>query len=164
MIVWWSSVLILASAIGSLLVAGVLFAFSSFVMAGFSRLPAEQGMLAMQSINVTVITPSFMLPFFGTAAICVVLVATSYSRWGASSEALLLGGCFLYLAGCMGVTVFGNVPLNDALAAADPKATEGRAFWEQFIGEWTIWNHVRTTASLLAGILFLAVSTLRTRL
>jgi hypothetical protein len=37
-------------------------------MPALSRLPAAQGIAAMQSINVAVITPSFMGALFGTAA------------------------------------------------------------------------------------------------
>ncbi|WP_010496926.1 hypothetical protein [Paenibacillus elgii] len=48
-----------ASALGSGLIAGLFFAFSTFVMSALARLPAEQGIAAMQSINVTVLNPLF---------------------------------------------------------------------------------------------------------
>jgi uncharacterized membrane protein len=60
-------------AIGSALVAGIFFAFSTFVMQALGRIPAEQGITAMQSINITVINPLFMLAFLGTGAVCLVL-------------------------------------------------------------------------------------------
>jgi hypothetical protein len=41
---------------------GVFFAFSSFVMAALRRLPAAQGIAAMQSIHVTAVTPVFHDP------------------------------------------------------------------------------------------------------
>src|SRR5258705_6992637 len=43
------------TALGAGLVAGVFFAFSSFVMAALARLPPAQAIAAMQSINVTVV-------------------------------------------------------------------------------------------------------------
>jgi len=58
-----------AAALSSGLVAGVFFAFSSFVMPALGRIRPDQGIAAMQSINVTVITPGFMLALFGTAVI-----------------------------------------------------------------------------------------------
>jgi uncharacterized membrane protein len=60
--------LTLFAALGCGLVAGVFFAFSTFVMKALARLPAPQGIAAMQSINVIVINPWFMTAFLGTAA------------------------------------------------------------------------------------------------
>jgi hypothetical protein len=72
--------LALFSALGCGLVAGVFFAFSSFVMNALARLPAAQGIAAMQSINVVVINPLFMTAFLGTAAACVLLAISSVLR------------------------------------------------------------------------------------
>ena len=52
--------LTLFAALGCGLVAGVFFAFSPFVMKALARLPAEQGVAAMQAINVAAITFAFM--------------------------------------------------------------------------------------------------------
>ena len=56
------------AAVGSGLMAGLLFAFSNFVMKALTRLPPEQGMAAMQLINVTIINPvssyCFLEPLF----------------------------------------------------------------------------------------------------
>ena len=49
--------LALLTAVGCGLMAGLFFAFSNFVMKALVRLPSEQGMAAMQHINVTVINP-----------------------------------------------------------------------------------------------------------
>ena len=49
--------LTLVTALGCGLSAGALFAFSSFVMRALARLPAAQGIAAMQSINVVAVTP-----------------------------------------------------------------------------------------------------------
>ena len=58
--------LVAGTALASGLVGGVLYAFSSFVMAGLRQLPTAQGMAAMQSINVTAVRPGLMVPFIGT--------------------------------------------------------------------------------------------------
>ena len=60
---------LLAGAIGTALIAGAFFAFSSFVMGALGKLPPAQGIAAMQSINVVVINPWFMSAFIGTAAL-----------------------------------------------------------------------------------------------
>ncbi|MCW2539340.1 MAG: hypothetical protein JWN95_1065 [Frankiales bacterium] len=63
--------------LGAGLVAGVFFAFSSFVMAGLRRLPASQGMAAMQGINKSAPTAWFMSVLFGTAIVCSALAVSA---------------------------------------------------------------------------------------
>jgi uncharacterized membrane protein len=145
-----------AAAIGSGLVAGIFFAFSTFVMAALGRIPPEQGIAAMQSINITVLNPAFLTAFLGTGVVCVALAAGSYVWWGEASGKLLLAASLIYLVGCIGVTMVCNVPLNDALAAVRPDTPEAAALWSNHLTLWTNWNHLRTVAPLLSAILFMA--------
>jgi uncharacterized membrane protein len=75
---------------------------------------------------------------------------------GGRSSAYVLAGCLLYLAGCIGVTMVFNVPLNNALAAVVPETAEGAKVWSHYLSAWTFWNHVRTVASLAASTAFIA--------
>jgi len=138
------------SALGCGLIAGVFFAFSTFVMKALARLPAPQGIAAMQSINVAVINPWFMGVFLGTAAICVLLAGTALICWQRAASHYLLAGSILYLFGSVLITMSCNVPRNNALAIVGA-AANGPAVWTQFVSEWSAWNHVRTTASFLAA-------------
>jgi uncharacterized membrane protein len=145
--------LTLLSALGCGLMAGFFFAFSACVMNALARLPAAQGIAAMQSINVTVINPLFMAGFLGTAAACALLAVSSLLRWREPGAAYLLAGSLLYLVGTLLVTILFNVPRNDALAAVDPASAEGAGLWAGYVSSWTAWNHVRTVASLAAAAL-----------
>jgi len=154
--------LTLFSALGCGLIAGVFFAFSSFVMNALARLPAAQGIAAMQSINVVVINPLFMTAFLGTASACVLLVVSSLLRWREPGAAYLLAGGLLYFVGAFLVTILFNVPRNNALAAVDPASAEGAGLWTNYLSGWTAWNHVRTAASLAAAAL-LTIALMRGR-
>jgi uncharacterized membrane protein len=145
----------LLSVLGCGLIAGVFFAFSTFVMKALSQQPPAQGMATMQSINITVINPWFMTVFLGTAAVCLFLAIASLSKWHQPSAILLLIGSLLYIIGTFGVTMVGNVPLNDALAIADPNSAEGAKLWASYLTAWTFWNHVRTVAAFGAAIAFM---------
>jgi len=147
-------VLIFAAAIGSGLVAGIFFAFSSFVMAALGRLPSDHGIAAMNAINVTVINPMFFLAFFGTAALCVAASAGVALRWTASGGTLVVLASVIYLVGCIAVTMFRNVPLNNALAAVTLGTPEAAALWTRYLSEWTFWNTVRTVAPVVSAVLF----------
>ena len=141
------------SALGCGLEAGVLFAFSTSVMKALARLPAAQGITAMQSINVVVINPWFMGAFFGTAAACVLVAVLSLLRWNGAGAVYLLSGGLVYLIGTILVTMAFNVPRNNALAAADPQSAGGAGLWAGYVTSWTAWNHVRTAAALTAAVL-----------
>ncbi|BAZ68053.1 MAG: DUF1772 domain-containing protein [Pelatocladus maniniholoensis HA4357-MV3] len=144
----------LFAAIGCGLIAGVFFAFSTFVMAGLARLQPAQGITAMQSINITAINPLFMLALFGTAVACLFLTVSSLLKWHQPGAVYLLIGSLLYLIGTIGVTIAFNVPLNDALVNVKPDSTEGANLWASYLTNWTTWNHVRTIAALAAATLF----------
>lgn len=141
-------VLILASALGCGLIAGVFFAFSTFVMRALDRLPAPHAVAAMQSINIAVIHPLFLAPFFGTALTCVAaaMVARSHLNFPAISAAAAL-----HLFGTLLVTILCNVPLNNRLEAADPSSPAAASAWRHYFSRWLFWNHVRTVAAAAAS-------------
>ena len=142
-------VLTLVTAIACGLVAGFFFAFSAGVMKSLARLPAAQGLAAMQSINVVVINPPFMGALFGTALACAVLVVAAFVEWG---EPYAVGG-LVYLVGAILLTIVYHVPRNDALAALDPNDADAPSHWNRYVRGWTAWNHVRTIAPLASAAL-----------
>jgi uncharacterized membrane protein len=143
----------LATALGCGLVAGVFFAFSSFVMASLKRLPAADGIAAMQSMIIVVVTPVFMGALFGTAAACLGLMVWAVIFWGEPPATLVFSAGVLYLVGTIGVTMARNVPLNDRLAKLHPQSTNAAGYWDEYVTKWTGWNHVRTVAALVAAAL-----------
>jgi uncharacterized membrane protein len=154
-------VVTLGLAIGSALIAGSFFAFSTFVMGALGKLSAPQGVAAMQSINIVVINPWFMTPFVGTAVLCVVAAVASVVRWHDPGAACLLAGAVLYVAGTFLVTMMFNVPRNDALAKVEPSSAEAAQLWVRYLSEWAAWNHVRTIAAAAAMVAFTLALRLR---
>ena len=150
-----SDMLISATAIACAVVAGVFFAFSSFVMGALMRLPPAQGIAAFQSINIVVINRVFMTALFGTGVACAAWVVYAVMEWNGAASACLIGGSLSYLLGTIVVTIVCNVPLNDALAAIDPASGNAASFWVESARQWTAWNHVRTISGIVAAALFL---------
>jgi uncharacterized membrane protein len=144
-----------AAAVGSGLIAGTFFAFSSFVMRALGRLPPAEGMAAMQSINVVVLNPVFLGVFLGTAAVSLAAAAGAALRWGQAGAAYLLAGGALYVVGTFLVTGAFNVPLNNALATLTPSDPDAPRRWADYTARWTAWNHVRTIAALAATAAFI---------
>ena len=143
--------LTLFTALGCGVVAGVFFAFSAFVMKALARLPAPQGIAAMQAINVAAVTPAFMAALFGTALACGALIVSSLLVWGEPFAAYLLSGGALYLVGTIGPTGVYHVPRNEALATVEPRGAGAEDHWSRYLRGWTAWNHLRFAAALAAS-------------
>ena len=140
--------------LGCALIGGVFFAFSSFVMKALARVPSSEGIAVMQSINVVVINPSFLGAFMGTAVLSLGVVGFAVVRWSHPSAMFFLAGAVSYVVGTFLVTLFGNVPLNDRLAAVSATDPATRDLWDHYLDRWTMWNHVRTVAAMVAALLY----------
>ncbi|WP_322025497.1 DUF1772 domain-containing protein [Burkholderia sp. BCC1977] len=156
MIAFLTAALLWGSAIGCGLMAGVYFAFSTFVMTSLARIAPQAGIAAMNAINVDIVRSPFMPLFLGTTLMALALIVIALLDRGQPGAMAALAGGVLYLFGMFAVTMAVNVPLNDALAAADPATAQGAAQWARYVHDWTRWNHVRTVASALACVLFVA--------
>ncbi|MHC0432620.1 anthrone oxygenase family protein [Streptomyces sp. O3] len=146
--------LTLLAALGSGLIAGVFFGYSTSVMRALGALPAPQGIAAMQKINVVILNPVFLCALMGTAALCVVVAVITLVVWPDRGAVEVLLGSALYVFGSLGVTIAANIPRNTALAELDPQAPESAEPWRRFVAEWTAWNHVRGGAALAACAAF----------
>lgn len=147
------SILIITVMLGCALVAGVFFAFSSFVMKALSRLPPDEGIFAMQRINEFALQTSFLAVFLGTAAGSVALPLLSLTNSTPHPRLFLLLSCATYFIGTFLVTIVFNVPLNNSLAKLTNTTPDRQEQWVHYQVSWTAWNHVRTATSLIATCL-----------
>ncbi|WP_416796509.1 DUF1772 domain-containing protein [Ciceribacter azotifigens] len=148
------SVLLWFSAIGCGLLAGLYFAFSTFIMRALGRTGAEAGATAMNTINVEILRSAFMPLFLGATASSAILALIALLRWGEPSSLSMFLGGLLYVVGMFGVTMVFNVPLNTKLSKAGSGNLD--AVWRNYLDVWTRWNHVRTLTSTAASSLFIA--------
>ena len=145
----WTSTLL--AALGTGVMSGVFFAFSSFVMKALTVLPAPQGIVAMQAINTAAINPLFLAAFLGNVLLCTPLAVYSLASWHQRGTSWILIGSLLYLITAVLTTVVFNVPLNNALAQVDPVGEDSTMIWTHYLATWLAWNHVRAVGSLLAA-------------
>lgn len=148
------SILSVAAALGSGLMAGIIFAFSNFLMKAFGKLPPAQGIAAFQSVNTAIINPLFLLLFVGTGLLGVVLAILAVVRWSQPGSAFLLIGGLIYLIGVIVETRVIHLPRNDALDAVDSASPQATTLWADMLSTWVAWNHVRTVAALAAATSF----------
>ena len=72
---------VIAAIVGSALIGGIFFAFSNFVMKALQRVPSSEGVLIMQTINITVLNPGFLITFMGTAVTGLMLAIVAIVGW-----------------------------------------------------------------------------------
>ncbi len=147
-------VLAVAAILGSAIIGGVFFAFSSFIMKALAKLPSSEGIAAMQSINVVVLNPLFLGTFMGTTVVSVLVAALAIKGWAAPSAPFFLVGGTLYVIGTFLVTGLGNVPLNNQLAAVSASDPDAVPVWQHYLDRWTMLNTIRTVAAIAAVAMF----------
>jgi len=78
----------------------------------------------MNAINCDIVRSLFVPLFLGGTLAAAALAVMAILRWGEPGAMVMLAGGVLYAVGMFVVTMVFNVPLNDALAAADPSSPE----------------------------------------
>jgi uncharacterized membrane protein len=142
-----------AAAIGAAVNAGVFFAFSTFVGRALVRLPAQQGIAVMQSINREAPTAWFMSAFMGTGLLSVVGIVAGIAGWSEPWAACLVIGGVLFLVSIL-MTMTYHQPHNLAFDHVDASAPEAASAWSTYFQPWTAWNHVRTLFCLASAVVF----------
>jgi len=145
------------------LIAGVFYAYAVSVNLGLAGQPDAGYVATMQAINERIQNPLFFLSFFGAVLFLLAALAAHSPRPRSSRFWLIALASALYVGGGFLLTVFVNVPLNEALARVALEAFPGelaraRAAYE---GPWVFWNGVRTVFSFVAFLALVCACLLR---
>lgn len=147
------NVLLVASVVMTGLMGGLFFAWMVSVIPGLKRVADHTYISTMQSINVAIVNPAFVIPYMLTP---VLLAASSVAEFRAGSDrrALLLAiASVTYVIGVLGVTAGGNIPLNNTLDAFDLSTStdaDSNAQRTAYESAWNRWHALRTGASVAA--------------
>ena len=132
--------------------AGLFYAWAVSVIPGTKRVKDITYLETMQSINREILNPWFFLIFFGSL-IAIVISSIQQAGNGMVFWMILIAG-ITYFAGTFGVTVFGNVPLNNQLENLSLKdlsiadMSKWRAYYE------AAWNRLHTIRTLFSVLSF----------
>lgn len=153
-----------AAAVGSAVVGGVFFAFSTFVMRGLDRSGPGSAVAAMRGINDEAqANAPFLALLLGSALVALVVAVAAAARLAQPGSGWLLAGAAIATLPLL-VTIAINVPLNNGLAALDVSplsSADITEVWQDYFRVWTRWNHVRTVAALLSPLLIMVGLRLR---
>lgn len=133
--------------------AGLFYAWSVSVIPGTKKVADLPYLQTMQSINRAILNPAFFIIFFGSLIALGIGSVYQFSHNQASFW-LMFAAFICYFIGTMGVTAWGNVPLNNQLDALDlvemstGKIREFRHYYE------TNWNRLHLARTIFSVISF----------
>jgi uncharacterized membrane protein len=136
--------------------AGLFYAWMVSVIPGTRKVADITYLESMQSINRAILNPAFFLTFIGSP----LLLITSTIQQVNSGNTFwwLLSASLTYLIGTFGVTVLGNVPLNDLLDALDLVELSGAKiieFRKSYEDKWNRLHLIRTVFAVLSFVISL---------
>lgn len=138
------------------LVAGLFYGYSCSVNAGLGNLSDEKYLEAFQSINRVIQNPMFFLSFMGSVFVLPISSYLMYRDGISTSFYLLIGATIIYFISVFGVTILGNVPLNEQLdkfSILSATANEISAMRSAFETPWNTYHTVRTIGSVVSFVL-----------
>ncbi len=151
-----SELLLLLATVVTALMASLFYAYSCSVVPGLGRLKDLEYLGAMQSINRAILNPVFLCCFMGALLLLPLSAWSTYRDAGLTTRCwLLIAAGIAYALGVFGVTMLGNVPMNEVLdkirlagSAPDQLRTQ-RAVFEN---RWNTLNNIRSLFAIVALI------------
>lgn len=156
------NIILFTSVVLTALSAGLFYGWFVSVIPGTKKIPDQAYLETMQSINREILNVGFFCIFFGAF---VLLLASSFLTCRANVGLVFyytFGATLVYGIGTIGVTMFGNVPLNNIVEALDLSSfsideyKNARIAYED---KWNAFNLIRTVAALLSFVLVLIALT-----
>lgn len=137
------------------LAAGLFYSWDCSIVGGLGNLPDNQYLAAFQSINRVILNPYFFMSFMGSVILLPIAAWMTYKTGNTAAFYFMLAAAILYVVGVFGVTIGGNVPLNDMVDKFDIANASSEAIHAmrlKFEGQWNYLQHIRTYAAILAFI------------
>jgi len=144
-----------ATGVSAILVAGVFQSFSDFVMRSLIAANPAGGIESMQNINIKVFRSVFLFMMLGLVPVSIILAGYAYQNHSGQGLGWIMTGTAIYIVFVFLVTMLGNVPMNNRLAAMHHQDEQATGYWRLYGSRWTRWNHVRMMGALISGACFL---------
>jgi uncharacterized membrane protein len=134
------------------LTAGIFYCWSVSVTRGLALLADKEYITAFQALNRAILNPLFFICFFGVAIMLPISAWMQYDKTLPVRFWLLLAASLLYFIGVIGVTMIGNVPMNNSLDAFKADTTTNVEISAKRISHearWNFLNNIRTICCII---------------
>ena len=140
------------------LMAGIFFTWSNAVKPGIGKLSDIEYLRALQSMNRVILNNAFKIIFLG-AIIAIALVPVFYfNLYPRNIFWLFVFTLVIYWIGVFGVTVSGNIPLNEILDKTNLESItseEIKTLRKSIEVKWNNFNLIRCISSGITFILLI---------
>jgi len=147
----YSESLLTFTAITTGLIAGLFYSWSCGITQGLGKLPDASYLGAFQSINREIQKPWFFISFLGTVLLLPVSAWLCYRSHQQTSFLFMLTASLLYIIGVFGVTIAGNIPLNEMVDKTNLQSISVETIAEirkSFEPKWNQLNNIRTLCAI----------------
>ena len=140
------------------LMAGIFFTWSNAVKPGIGKLSDIEYLRALQSMNRVILNNAFKIIFLG-AIIAVALVPVFYfNLYPKNIFWLFVFTLVIYWIGVFGVTVSGNIPLNEILDKTNLESItseEIKTLRKSIEVKWNNFNIIRCISSAITFLILI---------
>ena len=140
------------------LMAGIFFTWSNAVKPGIGKLSDIEYLTALQSMNRVILNNAFKIIFLG-AIIAVALVPVFYfNLYPKNIFWLFVFTLVIYWIGVFGVTVSGNIPLNEILDKTNLESItseEIKTLRKSIEVKWNNFNIIRCISSAITFLILI---------
>ena len=136
------------------LMAGIFFTWSNAVKPGIGKLSDLEYLRALQSMNRVILNKAFIGIFLG-AVIAVALVPIFHFKLSPDNIFwIFILALVTYWIGVFGITVFGNIPLNEILDKINLESIALEEIKALRTSTEVKWNNLNLIRSISSGITF----------
>ena len=148
------------------IMAGIFFTWSNAVKPGIGKLSDLEYLKALQSMNRVILNNTFKIIFGGAIITTALLPIFSFNLYPNNIFWIFISTFIIYWVGAFGVTIFGNIPLNEILDKTSLETfslEELKSLRTSIEVKWNNLNLIRTISSVLTFVLLIFSYTLMNR-
>ena len=140
------------------LMAGIFFTWSNAVKPGLGKLSDTEYLRALQSMNRVILNNAFKLIFLGAIITVALLPVFYFNLYPKNIFWLFILTLIIYWVGVFGVTISGNIPLNEILDKTNLESIsleEIKALRTRIEVKWNNFNFIRSISSAITFLLLI---------
>ena len=140
------------------LMAGIFFTWSNAVKPGIGKLSDIEYLRALQSMNRVILNNAFKIIFLGAIIVVALVPVFYFNLYPKNIFWLFVFTLVIYWIGVFGVTVSGNIPLNEILDKTNLESItseEIKTLRKSIEVKWNNFNLIRCISSGITFILLI---------
>ena len=140
------------------LMAGIFFTWSNAVKPGIGKLSDIEYLRALQSMNRVILNNAFKIIFLGAIIVVALVPVFYFNLYPKNIFWLFVFTLVIYWIGVFGVTVSGNIPLNEILDKTNLESItseEIKTLRKSIEVKWNNFNLIRCISSAISFLILI---------